>query len=234
MVRFGQRSRGSARSDRGCQCAACATSPTRDGRRAHALAIVVHEVARGLRGPVHFASSGAAHSAADSVAATIVEGYGAERVSDARAGGRRIEPMRLTAHRSTLDGSRLGLAGIQMHESILRKQRRVGRPLRLRRLFDLLPPRSVHSHRSASAVERCAEPADAAKQHDPFSSRVECGGATVTRRDIAPVTVCHAFSVERDMSPCMRCQTRRQCGADCPRPDRARVMCALSVAAGRR
>ena len=47
-------------------------------RRAHALAIVVHEVARGLRGNEFSSLRSQLTRAADSVAATIVEGCGAD------------------------------------------------------------------------------------------------------------------------------------------------------------
>jgi four helix bundle protein len=47
-------------------------------RRAHALAVVVHEVARGLRGNEFSSLRSQLTRAADSIAATIVEGCGAD------------------------------------------------------------------------------------------------------------------------------------------------------------
>ena len=47
-------------------------------RRAHALAIAVHEVARGLRGNEFSSLRSQLARAADSIAATIVEGCGAD------------------------------------------------------------------------------------------------------------------------------------------------------------
>ena len=47
-------------------------------RRAHALAVVVHEVARGLRGNEFASLRSQLTRAADSIAATIVEGCGAD------------------------------------------------------------------------------------------------------------------------------------------------------------
>ena len=47
-------------------------------RRAHALAITVHEVARGMRGNEFASLRSQLTRAADSIAATIVEGCGAE------------------------------------------------------------------------------------------------------------------------------------------------------------
>ena len=51
-------------------------------RRAHALAIAVHETARGLRGNSFTALRSQLTRAADSVAATIVEGCGASSARD--------------------------------------------------------------------------------------------------------------------------------------------------------
>jgi four helix bundle protein len=51
-------------------------------RRAHALAIAVHEEARGLRGNEFAALRSQLARAADSVAATIVEGSGAASVRE--------------------------------------------------------------------------------------------------------------------------------------------------------
>ena len=51
-------------------------------RRAHALSITIHDVARGFRGPEFASLRSQLTRAADSIAATIVEGCGADTAKE--------------------------------------------------------------------------------------------------------------------------------------------------------